>query len=114
MRSRDEVVRALALLSGGQTPTEAARAIGIPRSTVRDWSYGRVPAERSMCLPCLHDFSALDGPAYAYLLGLYLGDGCISAHPRGVYRLRITLDAVYPMIVAECADSVGIVGRTSE
>jgi hypothetical protein len=37
-----------------------------------------------------------------YLLGLYLGDGCISAHPRGVYRLRITLDLRYPGIVEEC------------
>ena len=32
---------------------------------------------------------------------MYLGDGCISAHRRGVYRLRLFLDAVYPGIVAE-------------
>ena len=31
--------------------------------------------------------------------GLYLGDGCISAHARGVYRLRLFLDARYPGIV---------------
>lgn len=40
-------------------------------------------------------------PAYAYLLGVYLGDGCISRHKRA-FRLRITLDGVYPVIVAEC------------
>ena len=45
------------------------------------------------------------------MLGMYLGDGCISAHPRGVWRLRITLDAIYPGIVAECAASVEAVGR---
>ena len=35
-----------------------------------------------------------------HLLGLYLGDGCISAHARGVYRLRIVLDVKYPGIIA--------------
>jgi hypothetical protein len=29
-----------------------------------------------------------------------LGDGCISAHRRGVYKLRIVLDIAYPGIVA--------------
>jgi hypothetical protein len=49
-----------------------------------------------------HDFGALPC-AYVYLLGLYLGDGTISSHPRDVYRLRIFLDKKYPAIVAECA-----------
>lgn len=54
---------------------------------------------------------------YAYLLGMYLGDGCISAHPRGVYRLRIALDARYPNIIDECAVAMAAVlpnavGRT--
>jgi hypothetical protein len=31
-----------------------------------------------------------------------LGDGSIAAHPRDVYRLRITLDVKYPGIVREC------------
>jgi len=48
-----------------------------------------------------HRFDRLS-TAYAYLLGLYLGDACISTHPRGVYRLRITLDVRYPGIVQEC------------
>lgn len=38
-----------------------------------------------------------------YLLGLYLGDGCISSGPREVFRLRIALDKKYPGIVGECA-----------
>lgn len=37
-----------------------------------------------------------------HLLGLYLGDGSIATHPRGVYRLRITLDVKYPGIVRDC------------
>jgi hypothetical protein len=45
--------------------------------------------------------------AYAYVFGLYLGDGCVSALPRS-YRLRIFLDAAYPGIVAECRRSLQI------
>jgi hypothetical protein len=47
--------------------------------------------------------------AFAYLLGLYLGDGTISAHPRDVYRLRIFLDRTYPIIVAECQAAMNLV-----
>jgi hypothetical protein len=43
---------------------------------------------------------------YAYLLGLYLGDGYIVHHRRGVYRLTITLDAKYPGIVSECREAI--------
>lgn len=46
----------------------------------------------------IHDFSALPAAAYCYLLGLYLGDGCIS-HSQRVWHLRITLDKKYPGII---------------
>lgn len=39
------------------------------------------------------------GASYAYLLGLYLGDGMLSASRRNVWKLRITLDAKYPGII---------------
>lgn len=52
-----------------------------------------------------------DDRAYAYLLGLYLGDGCLSEHRRGVYRLRISLDARHPMIIDECARTMAAVAR---
>jgi len=45
-----------------------------------------------------HRFAELPR-AYVYLLGLHLGDGCISAHPRRVYRLRLFFDARYPEIL---------------
>jgi hypothetical protein len=62
------------------------------RSTIRDWSHGRVPAAAGEG-DCEDHVALLEAGAYAYLLGMYLGDGCISEHPRGVQRLRITLDA---------------------
>jgi hypothetical protein len=42
---------------------------------------------------------------YAYLLGMYLGDGYISQQPR-TERLRITLDKAYPGIIEECRAAV--------
>jgi hypothetical protein len=49
---------------------------------------------------------------YVYLLGLYLGDGCISYTHRGVYRLRIALDTRYPGIIqATAAAMAEIRGR---
>jgi len=53
----------------------------------------------------VHRFDRLPD-AYGYLLGLYLGDGCISAHPRGVFRLRVVLDAAYPSIVDQAAEAI--------
>lgn len=52
-----------------------------------------------------HAFAAKPAE-YMYLLGMYLGDGCISAHPRGVYRLRLFLDASYPGIIAGCEAAI--------
>jgi hypothetical protein len=46
--------------------------------------------------------------AYAYMLGLYLGDGHISSHPRGVFRLRVFLDRAYPVIVDECVAAMSV------
>jgi hypothetical protein len=48
---------------------------------------------------------ALPAVPYAYLLGLYLGDGCISWHRR-VWRLRIMLDTKYPSIIDRCRTAI--------
>jgi hypothetical protein len=44
---------------------------------------------------------AFDTLAYSQLLGLYLGDGCVSAGKKQVYSLRITCDQRYPGLIAE-------------
>lgn len=116
MRSREEVECALALLATGATATEVGRALAIPRSTVRDWRHGRFPGARGGRQPsastCGFDVHArdLDGSAYCYLLGLYLGDGYIARVGR-TRSLRITLDARYPGIVEECASAMAMVAQ---
>ena len=47
---------------------------------------------------------------YAYLLGLYLGDGMLTEAPRRVWRLRISLDSRYPAIVARATSAIAVVG----
>jgi hypothetical protein len=97
----DVVTQSLELAGHGLSTSEVARRVGVPRATVRDWLAGRVTARYeaggTACTTCrgVHDLDALSA-AYVYLLGVYLGDGCLSAHPRGVFKLRISLDARYP------------------
>lgn len=110
-RPKSEVEQVFALQGAGVTTAEIVRRTGIPRSTMRYWlSQGPGYVERAStpCAPCEHVGMVPAGP-YAYLLGLYLGDGCLSAVGRGVYRLRITLDKKYPGIIAECCDAIALV-----
>jgi hypothetical protein len=50
-------------------------------------------------------WSPSDKHAYAYLLGWYLGDGCIS-HTGRAYQLVITCDVAYPAIIDECCAAI--------
>lgn len=109
-RPAAEVDEALALFAAGRNPSEIARLLGLNRSTVRDW-IARPPAGRGTrhrpCPRC--DGASLDGATYCYLLGLYLGDGCITAQPKGVWRLRIFQTARYVDHIAECVAAMAAV-----
>jgi hypothetical protein len=95
-----------------------ARRLRLPVGTVRDWHSGKLPWHSrrgrnggglpTVCSNCKQSGHSRNehGSSYVHLLGLYLGDGSISTHRRGVYRLRVFLDKKYPGIVEECADSM--------
>ncbi len=83
------VQASIELIGRGFNDCEVAAALGIPRTTVRDWRHGCTAERRLMiregCAACgqaAHDFASLPGPGYAYVLGMYLGDGDISRLPR--------------------------------
>jgi Homeodomain-like domain len=109
MRSAEEFDAAKRLMAAGLNNCAIARQIGVPRTTVRDWR--RRPAVRARHLdgPCgkAHDFTQLPAEAYCYLLGLYLGDGCISRSGR-VWHLRVTLDKKYPTIIDRCRQAIEV------
>jgi hypothetical protein len=123
-RPAAEYEAALKLIDEGINDCEIGRRLGIPRGTIRDWrrpKYIPKGAERpssrayrrpSDCPGC--DGVPLDVESYAYLLGLYLGDGCIASCPRGVYRLRIVLDQRYPNILDECYGAMRVMRAGDE
>jgi hypothetical protein len=109
------VQEALRLGEEGLNATDISRRIGVHRRTISDWLRGSVPRNGNprtgTCDKCagVHDVAEAT-EIYAYLLGLYLGDGNISAFPRGVYRLRITLDTKYPGIIRSAVQAIIGVG----
>lgn len=54
----------------------------------------------SQCGAADHDPWSFPRHQYSYLLGQYLGDGCISPAPRGVWKLRIFCADAYPSIMS--------------
>src|SRR3954469_345654 len=104
MRTAEEVRLVERLAAEGLNNCQIARRTGLPRTTVRDWVAGRIPGRRprqgwaapeQSCATCghpSHDPSRLPAAAYSYLLGMYLGDGCIATTSKGVHRLRIACD----------------------
>jgi hypothetical protein len=113
VRSYSEVIRVRDLVATGLNNFEIARLTGIPRPTVRDWRATERwrAGVRTLTVgptPCDGQCGIEQGlgAAYAYLLGLYLGDGCLSEQRRSVYRLRIVLDARYPGVINECTDAM--------
>lgn len=104
--------KALTLLRNGTKGAEVARQLNVPRGTVSYWLHmdrskrGECPgAHNPLCHRC--DGTPLDEPAYAYLLGLYLGDGHISQHSaHGAPSLMITLDDAWPGIQDEAEQTL--------
>jgi hypothetical protein len=119
MRSYDDYRRILELWEQGFNKSEIEQMTGIPRATARDCikRFGtlanlevyRAENYEPELLKLLQSGTLSDKeaiyPAYAYLLGIYLGDGNISKL-RNVYRLRVTLDAKYPQIIESCIQAI--------
>jgi hypothetical protein len=118
-RSGSEIADALGLVEAGLSDEEVASRTGIPRETVRAWRRGRVPerarrvlagiAECNGCGGAAHDYDRLPPGDYAYLLGLYLGDGCVARTPKGGSSLRSSLDCAYPGIIRSARQAIAAV-----
>ncbi|WP_236245554.1 helix-turn-helix domain containing protein [Streptomyces sp. CC210A] len=101
---------ALALVAGGHSLNAVSRQTGVSRSAIRSWQR-RIDPLRSP-EPCPRCCGAPAPPAdraqYAYLLGLYLGDGCISPqrHRKGLACLRIACADAWPGLIDACEAAV--------
>lgn len=101
----------LSLHRNGRSAVEISLVTGIPRSTVRDWISAARASPSPALTPsrsCFRCSSANNAgtPEYAYLLGLYLGDGTITILGNGVPWLRISQDARYPDLISRCSDAI--------
>jgi hypothetical protein len=118
--SPEIVLEALDLRERGRTISDVAAALHVPRPTVALWFRGGLPREVRHRLagwpatrPCARcgglDHCAAPEPiAYAYLLGVYLGDGCLGQYDRTV-SLSIACDAQYDEIIEEIRTAIGLV-----
>ncbi|MFJ8704784.1 hypothetical protein [Streptomyces sp. EN16] len=103
---------ALTLLRSGTKSADVARRLNVPCGTVSYWLHmdrskrGGCPgAHNPSCHRC--DGAPLDEFAYAYLFGLYLGDGHISQYSaHRAPSLMITLDDAWPGIQDEAEEAL--------
>ncbi|MDQ3619639.1 MAG: hypothetical protein M3391_05855 [Actinomycetota bacterium] len=117
-RPLTELRHVKAFVDAGLNDCEIARATGIPRGTIKDWRHGSRdhllrPGRPSSVVPRLDcpicEGGTTDPRACSYLLGVYLGDGMLSAAPRGVFKLRVVLDTRYQGIIRECRRAISAV-----
>ncbi|WP_314172819.1 transcriptional regulator [Streptomyces winkii] len=98
----------LALVEQGHSLNSVSKQTGISGAAIRSWQTRLTPltGDPVRCVRC----SAPPGPPadaanYAYLLGLYLGDGCVSRLAR-TYSLRIACSDAWPGLIEECVRAV--------
>lgn len=115
VRSQETVDIGLLLSDLGIIDTDTAAICGVAVKTVRRWrrlyqqqGVVRGQAQTAVACPRCTD-AALDEPAYARLLGWYLGDGHIVACKRGVYLLAIFNDRRYVKLNAEIRSTLAAV-----
>ena len=94
-------IAALARLASGAPVSLVSRDLGISRSTLRAWCGPTGPTRKGECPRC--EETPLAAPAYAALLGYYLGDGCISERERYA-ALRVSCDRAYPGVILHVDD----------
>ncbi|HEX4735584.1 MAG TPA: helix-turn-helix domain-containing protein [Thermoleophilaceae bacterium] len=98
---------AYGLWQEGLSASEIGRKLGVPQRTVAHWvkAWCGHPRARGLRIEQPPPWPP-DLRSYAYLLGLYLGDGHIAAVRGSTYVLRLALDAAYPRIAAEALAAI--------
>jgi Homeodomain-like domain len=104
MHSPETRLRVAKLIAAGMADAEISRRTSVHRSTVSRWRRVGLPT-RTPAEVADPDWRPANVVRYAYLLGLYLGDGCLSTG-WSTPQLRVSLDATYPGIVDEAAAAI--------
>lgn len=113
MHPQTTVDRARLLSQQGLIDREVAEITGVSISAVQKWrtgirrDAGPGRARKPGCPRCTGRL--LSESAYSYLLGLYLGDGCITRGRRDVYALCIACCDDWPGLLAAAKDAMSAV-----
>ena len=104
MYPRRTVETALLLSSSGVLDRENALICGVSIQAIRHWRYGNRRGDEERQRTALRQCPRCDGRqlnvvAYAYLLGLYLGDGHIACGRRGVCALSLACGDNWPGLI---------------
>jgi hypothetical protein len=107
-RSAEEFELVKALVAQGHSSRTIATRTGIPYGTIRVWRRRATPPRSTTYsqVDLSREWRPPDPPAYAYLLGVYLGDGCVVNPRRGHTWLTVTLDDEYPGIIREVESAI--------
>ncbi|MFF9020769.1 helix-turn-helix domain-containing protein [Streptomyces eurythermus] len=99
--------RAVALAAQGRSLNSISKEMGVSRHAITCWLSRLEPLSRTPpCIRC-RDTPGIpeDRPGYAYLLGLYLGDGYLISKPRQHY-LMVTCTASWHGLVDAAEDAM--------
>jgi hypothetical protein len=110
---------AVVLMERGISLRSISISTGISRATLHYWREHPVSTNpRATCPRCAPSPMLPEPQAdYAYLLGLYLGDGCISlagARDKRVWKLRIACADAWPGLRRECERAMSTVRPASK
>lgn len=112
MKYTSDVIKQILLeFKSGKNKSKIAMEYGIPRSTLRYW----IDNENTISVQKISDkdISLIikeienNKEIYNYILGLYLGDGCISLNKMS-YKLRITQDEKYPISIVDIKNKMDL------
>jgi len=110
VHDRDVRSAALDLIESGLSLNAISKRISVSRATLREWR--DKPARprlhpASTCVRCQpKPGTPTPAATYGYVLGVYLGDGCISAYRKGVFGLRIACADAWPGLTKECSEAI--------
>jgi hypothetical protein len=113
MYPRATVDLALRLANLGMPDQQNALICGVSTTAIRHWrrgdrrNSGEPRRRRHDCPRC--DGRGLASASYAYLLGLYLGDGHIARCRKDVFRLDIYCSDDWPGLIKDAADVMAAV-----
>jgi hypothetical protein len=106
LRPQADFDLAMRLVAEGLGDTEIARLTRIPRPTISAWRHGRGCRYHERLATATPQWRPDQPAAYCYVLGAYLGDGCLTALPSGAASLIVSLDLSYPAIIDSVERSV--------